>query len=286
MQNNPSENNLDPKDEEKDQPEEEKIEEEIENRIEENADVSDSESLDEEFIDEEEGSEGYDEEKQIKDELLAFSELEELTDQDFADMEDAIAENLTEETELEEIASEPSAMDLDQENSESVDQDDIPAFAPEIDDDLEAKMQAEIQKKKKEMGVKTVTKEKFVAYLSTRRNKIVYHALWHLVFNVEDHTASKQALYEALKEVTSKNPVEPLEEHKFYFGLGFILRQKLYDEKLIQFKDGKLKLMSNPDHLKEILMMVGDPISDRPILTKTEKKHMFEDFLNDEFLDI
>ena len=59
-----------------------------------------------------------------------------------------------------------------------------------------------------------------------------------------------------------------------------------YDQKVIQFKNGKLKIMGNVDHLKELLNLVGDPISERPILTKNEKQQMFSDFLSDDFLDI
>lgn len=222
-------------------------------------------------------------EDEIRSELLEFSEIDEdeFTDQDLADIEEAIAENLTEDESISEIAESPNQENLDLENEVSPE-----PFEPEIDEDLEARMQEEIQRKKKELGIKTVSKDKFIEYLSSRRNKIVYHALWHLVFNVEDHQASKQALYDALKEVTSKNPVEPIEEHKFYFGLGFILRLQLYDEKVVQFKNGKLTIAVDAEHLKEIMSMVGDPISDRPILTKTEKKKMFTDFLNDDFLDI
>ena len=223
-------------------------------------------------------------ESDVKNELLDFSELDldNFTDQDLLDMEEAISENMLDEEDFVEgemgaIAEEPE-----------------PEFQPDIDEDLEAKMQAEIQKKKKEQGIKTVTKETFIQNLSNRRNKIIYHALWHLVFNIEDHEATKQTLYEALKGVTSKNPVEPLDEHKFYFGLGFILRMQLYDEKVVQFKQGKLKIMVNCDHLQELLNMVGDPISDllkntttRNLTTpKMEKKNMFSDFLNDDFLDI
>ncbi|WP_457559259.1 hypothetical protein [Candidatus Harpocratesius sp.] len=216
--------------------------------------------------------------KNLKEELLEFSELDqdEFTEQDLKDMESAIAENLMNADEMKGEFEEAIKLS---ENKQI-------EFQPEIDADLEARMEQEIQKKKKEMGIKTVSKEQFIKNLSNRRNKIIYHALWHLVFNIEDHQASKQTLYEALKEVTSKNPVEPIEEHKFYFGLGFILRLQLYDEKVVQFKNGKLVLTINPDHMKEILNIVGDPISERPILTKSEKTKMFQDFLKDDFLDI
>jgi hypothetical protein len=103
---------------------------------------------------------------------------------------------------------------------------------------------------------------------------------------VEDHIASKDMLYEALKDITSKNPVEPIEEHKFYFGLGFLLRLQLFDQKIVHFKDGKLKIMVNPTVLHEILSTIGDPISERPILSTQEKSKMFSDFLKDDFLDV
>jgi hypothetical protein len=159
-------------------------------------------------------------------------------------------------------------------------------FAPEIDEDLEKKMQEELAAKKKAQGVKTVTREQFMNYLKDRRNKIMYHALWHIVFNVDDHSIDKKSLYDVLKEVTSKNAVEVLEEHKFYFGLGFILRLRFLDQKVIVFKAGKLNLNMSAEMLQDMLQYIGPPISDRPIITDSEKKQMFSDFLNDDFLDI
>ncbi len=208
----------------------------------------------------------------IENELLEFADLDDLeglSEDDLKDMQEAIAENIDDFGESEEL-------------QEKIKEE----FKPEISEDLELKMQEELEKKKKAQGIKTITKEKFIEYLSVRRNKIVYHALWYLVFNMEDHQAAKTTLYEGLKEVTSKNPVEPIEEHKFYFGLGFILRLKLIDQKIVEFKKGKLNIVANVDTLKSILNIVGDPISDRPILTSSEKKTMFDDFLKDDFLDI
>ena len=206
----------------------------------------------------------------MEQELLEFADfdsLEDLSEDDLADMMEAIEENKDQQIEI-----------AEQEK---------PEFKPEIDAELEAKMQAELELKKQSRGIKETTREDLIEYLSERRAKIVYHALWHLIFNTSDeYILSKQMLYEALKEVTSKNPVEPLEEHKFYFGLGFILRLKLGIEKIIKFKAGKLQIAVNPKVLQEILLLIGDPISERPILTTKEKNKMFEDFLGDDFLDI
>jgi len=228
----------------------------------------------------------------MEQELLEFADfdsLDDLSEDDLADMKEAISENI--------YAEEHQLTEIDQEVSNEIDHQEIdaqeiteleqPKFKPEIGEELEAKMQAELDLRKKSQGIKETTREDLIEYLSGRRAKIVYHALWHLAFNVgEDYILSKQMLYEALKEVTSKNAVEPLEEHKFYFGLGFILRLKLGIEKIIQFKAGKLKIAINPKVLQDILLLIGDPISERPILTTKEKNKMFEDFLGDDFLDI
>ena len=57
-------------------------------------------------------------------------------------------------------------------------------------------------------------------------------------------------------------------------------------KKVIKFKAGKLQIAVNPKVLQDILLLIGDPISERPILTTKEKNKMFEDFLGDDFLDI
>lgn len=227
----------------------------------------------------------------IEQELLEFADFDsfdDLSEDDLADMKEAIEENIHGDQQTAEQIGQESEILIDQlNNSEEVTEEEKPEFKPEINAELEAKMQAELELKKRSQGIKEVSREELIEYLSTRRTKIVYHALWHLAFNVgEDYELSKQLLYEALKEVTSKNPVEPIEEHKFYFGLGFILRLKLGSEKIIQFKNGKLRIGINPKVLQEILLLIGDPISERPILTKREKQKMFEEFLDDDFLDI
>jgi len=217
----------------------------------------------------------------MEQELLEFADfesLEDLSEDDLADMMEAIEEN--KDQQLTELDNQPI-------DGQDIIELEKPEFKPEIDEELEAKMQAELELKKKSRGIKETTREDLIEYLGERRAKIVYHALWHLIFNTDDeYILSKQMLYEALKEVTSKNAVEPLEEHKFYFGLGFILRLKLGIEKIIKFKAGKLQIAINPKVLQDILLLIGDPISERPILTTREKNKMFEDFLGDDFLDI
>jgi len=162
-----------------------------------------------------------------------------------------------------------------------------PEFKPaEVSDDLAARIQEELDKKKR--AKKIITEDMFKTYCLSHRNKIWYHALWYMVFQVEDHQASKMALYEALRDATSKSAIDPLEEHKFYFGLGFILRLSINDYKLIDFNIDTLKINKNVgiDLLNDILREVGPPISERPVITEDKKKNMFLTFLTDDFKDI
>ena len=160
-------------------------------------------------------------------------------------------------------------------------------FVPqEISEDLEAMIKEELEKKRKKK--KVTTPEMFQKYCGDRRTKIWYHALWYLIFEMDDHQAKKLTLYEALKEVTSKNPIDPLPEHKFYFGLGFILRLSINEFRVIDFMGDNLKINKNvgADMLYDILSEIGPPISERPKITKEEKEDMFLDFLTDDFGDI
>lgn len=161
-----------------------------------------------------------------------------------------------------------------------------PEFNPDISAELEQKMQDELAKKKEQSGVKTVTREAFVEYLKPRRSKVMYFALWHMAFNIDDHKASKKALYDALKEPTSTSPIEPLAEHKFYFGLKYILKLKLFDQPVVEYIKDKLKVQVNIENLQEILKEVGEPISTRPIMTDEEKKGFIDSFLTDDFSDL
>ncbi len=156
-----------------------------------------------------------------------------------------------------------------------------------ISKDLEDKIKQELLKRKEKVEEEIITKEKFFEYVKNKRNKIWYHALYYLVYKVEDNLASKSLLYDVLKEVTSKSAIDSIPEHQFYFGLGYILRLSLNGKKIIRYmKGGKLKVNVNINELKEILEDNGEPISTRPIIAEDEKKKMFKDFLKDDFLDI
>ncbi len=159
----------------------------------------------------------------------------------------------------------------------------------EISEELEERIKQELIKKKAKEEKEIITPEKFLDYIKNKRDKIWYHALYYLVFEVEDHTASKALLYDILKEVTSKSAIDPIPEHKFYFGLGYILRLSLNYNKIIRYMSGgkfKVNAKVSIKKLKEILEKSGEPISTRPIIKENEKKKMFKDFLKDDFLDI
>ena len=156
----------------------------------------------------------------------------------------------------------------------------------EISKELEDRIKKELSKRK-EVEEVVITPERFSEYIKNKRDKIWYHALYFLVFEVEDHIASKTLLYDVLKEVTSKSPIDPIPEHRFYFGLGYILRLTLNAKKIIRYMTGgKFKINVNVDNLKTILEEVGKPISTKPIIEEKEKKKMFDNFLKDDFSDI
>ncbi len=164
-----------------------------------------------------------------------------------------------------------------------------PAVQPrqELSKELEEKIKAELQKRKEVEEEEVVTAEQFVEYAKNKRNKAWYHALYYIVFKTEDYIASKVILYDQLKLVTSKSPIDPIPEHQFYFGLGTLLRLMLYDKQVIRYMTGgKFKINVDIDNLKQLLYKVGEPISTRPVIKKEEKKKMFTDFLKDNFLDI
>jgi len=157
----------------------------------------------------------------------------------------------------------------------------------EVPIELEEKIKQELLKRKELKEEEVITPEKFLNYIQNKRDKIWYHALYYLVFNVEDQVASKSLLFDVLKEVTSKSPIDPIPEHQFYFGLGYILRLTLNNRKVVRFlRDSKFKINVNIDILKGILEEAGEPISTRPIIKEEEKKKMYDDFLKDDFLDI
>ncbi len=156
-----------------------------------------------------------------------------------------------------------------------------------VSSELEERIKQELIERKKEKEKEIITPEMFLERAKNKRDKIWYHSLYYLVFQAEDHVASKVLLYDVLKEVTSKSPIDPIPENQFYFGLGYILRLTLNDKKVVKYmKGGKFKINIGIKSMSEILEEVGEPISTRPILKEVEKKKMYTDFLKDEFLDI
>ena len=207
---------------------------------------------------------------QQKEDLIAdFSDIEQIDFDELREMKEAI-----ESVKQEDLA---SSSELESEIKPS----------PGISVELEEKIRQELLKKKEKKKEEIITPETFLEYIKNKRDKIWYHALNYLVFNVEDHISTKSLLYDVLKEVTSKSAIDPIPEHQFYFGLGYILRLTLNDKKIIRYMSGgKFKVNININALKEILEQAGEPISTRPIIKEEVKKKMFTDFLKDDFSDI
>ena len=152
--------------------------------------------------------------------------------------------------------------------------------------ELEERIKQELLERKQEIKKEIITPEKFLERTRNKRDKIWYHVLHYLVYQAEDHFASKELLYEMLKEVTSKSPIDPIPENQFYFGLGYILRLTLNDKKVVKYiRGGKFKINIGIKGISDILEEVGEPISTRPILKEEEKRKMYKEFLNDDFFD-
>jgi hypothetical protein len=212
----------------------------------------------------------------ITDQERYISEKEKLLT-DFSDLDDIDFDELEEMKE---------AVESVKQEELGIEQDSVPKEAF-ISTELEERIKQELQERVEEEEKEVITPEKFIAYASNRRDKIWYHALYYLTFQAEDNVASKQLLYDMLKEITSKSPIDPIPEHQFYFGLGYILRLTLNNKQIIRYLSGsKFKINIGIKILKEILEEVGEPISTRPIIKEEEKKKMFKDFLADDFLDI
>jgi hypothetical protein len=152
--------------------------------------------------------------------------------------------------------------------------------------ELEERIKQELLERKQEIKKEIITPEKFLERTRIKRDKIWYHVLHYLVYQAEDHFASKELLYEMLKEVTSKSPIDPIPENQFYFGLGYILRLTLNDKQVVKYiRGGKFKINVGIKGISDILEEVGEPISTRPILKEEEKRKMYKEFLNDDFFD-
>jgi hypothetical protein len=221
------------------------------------------------------------EESTIDAEVISEIESERREDliNDFSDIDEIDFDELKEMQQAIESVKQEELVNL--EGQESVIQ-----TSQEISKELEDRIKKELSKRK-EVEEEVITPERFSEYVKNKRDKIWYHALYFLVFEVEDHIASKALLYDVLKEVTSKSPIDPIQEHRFYFGLGYILRLTLNAKKIIRYMTGgKFKINVNVDNLKTILEDVGEPISTKPIIEEKEKKKMFDNFLKDDFSDI
>ncbi len=225
-------------------------------------------------------SEDISEEAVIIDEIKEEQEFKEAMISDFSDMDEIDFDELREMQEAIETVKHEGVEEVSGEVGKIESTQSIPK-------DLEERIKQELLKRKELEVKEIITPEKFLDYVKNKRDKIWYHALYYLVFNVEDHIASKALLFDVLKEVTSKSPIDPIPEHQFYFGLGYILRLNLNDKQIVRFfRDGKFKINTKVEILKEILGEAGEPISTRPIIKEEEKKKMFKDFLGEDFLDI
>jgi len=237
-------------------------------QVKESEETSEIELSNEEIIEEEIMAE-LKEEKKIREEMVTdFSDMDEIEFEELKDMQDAIDS-------------------VKQDESQGVIEGETDIQPTQgLSRELEERIKQELLKRK-EVEKEIVTPEKFLDYIKNKRDKIWYHALYYIVFNVEDHIASKKLLYDVLKELCSKSPIDPIPEHQFYFGLGYILRLSLNDKQIVKFsRDGKFKINVNVDNLREMLEIAGEPISTRPIIKEEEKREMYKDFLKEDFFDI
>jgi len=121
-----------------------------------------------------------------------------------------------------------------------------------ISSDLEERIKQELLERKQEAEKEVITPAIFIERTKDKRDKIWYQALYYLVYEAEDHIASKTLLYEMLKEVTSKSPIDPIPENQFYFGLGYILRLSLNEKQVVKYiKGGKFKINVSEKAIKE-----------------------------------
>ncbi len=215
----------------------------------------------------------------IREELKEEIDLKEAMLTDFSDMD---------EIDLDELREIQDAIETVKHEVQGTSED-VEGIQPthEVSKELEERIKEELLKRKELEEEEAVSPDKFLEYISNKRDKIWYHALHYLVFGIEDHTASKSLLFDVLKEVVSKSSIDSIPENQFYFGLGYILRLTLNNKQVVRFMKGrKFKINVSIDLLKEILEKAGDPISTRPVLKEKEKKKMYNDFLKDDFLDI
>ncbi len=188
-------------------------------------------------------------------------------------------------TELQEMQKAIESVQHEEDQAANTGISEYPAGSAESSE-LEERIKQELLDRKQETKKVIITPEKFIDRARNKRDKIWYHVLNYLVYQAEDNIASKELLYEMLKEVTSKSPIDPIPENQFYFGLGYILRLTLNEKKVVKyFRGGKFKINIGIKGISDLLEEVGDPISTRPILKEEEKRKMYKEFLNDDFFD-
>ncbi|MFO8019160.1 MAG: hypothetical protein R6U96_11030 [Promethearchaeia archaeon] len=201
--------------------------------------------------------------------------------EDFSDLEAIDFDELREMKEAIEVVKEKDTEQVSKDSQGSE-----PA-SESISEELEKRIEEELDNKKEEKEEEVMTPENFLEYLKKKRDKIWYHALYFLAFEVNDHTASKELLYKTLKEDTSKSAIDTIPKHQFFFGLGYILRLTLNKKKIIRYQSGsKFKININIETIQDILKQAGEPINRRPKIPEDKKKEMFKDFLKDDFSDI
>ncbi|MHA2180650.1 MAG: hypothetical protein ACXAAH_04410, partial [Promethearchaeota archaeon] len=135
------------------------------------------------------------EEKELKEAMITdFSDMDEIDFDELRDMQEAMSS--VKQEELREMSGGENEILATQ----------------EVSKELEDRIKQELLKRK-EVEEEVVTPKKFLEYIKNKRDKIWYHALYYMVFNIEDNIASKTLLYDVLKDVTSKSPIDPIPEH-------------------------------------------------------------------------
>ncbi|MHA1680521.1 MAG: hypothetical protein ACTSUE_05895 [Promethearchaeota archaeon] len=146
--------------------------------------------------------------------------------------------------------------------------------------ELAEKIQSELKAREAEDEENFVTEEEFINQHKDDLEKIWYHCLFFLAFKSEDGKATKHGLYESLKDVVSKSPIDPLPEHMFNFGLSSLIKIQLYEKPIVSFDSSGFSLQIDKKMLQDLLLKIGRPLSRRPVITQEEEKKMFQDFLD------
>jgi hypothetical protein len=150
----------------------------------------------------------------------------------------------------------------------------------DLSSDVADKIQKQLEERSLAEEVVFVTEEDFIQHARNSLSKTWYHCIYFLAFKSESGTATKKVMYDALKEILSKSPVDPVPEHMFNFGLSALVKVMLYDKPVVSFKKGEFALETNRKKLQELLLTAGRPMSRRPVVTRKEEKKMISDFFD------